>query len=152
MTTADTATIRPHGNGHLGETAECRVCGCTEDDPCPTGHISAYSCLPVPDPQGSPRLCHFHGDEAAQRCDVVSIGLLTLGKPERCAMAATHRAQYRCERGHLRDLRICRLHATPDDGIPSDCAACDGEGQREVPVRLVESTLLYPHTRDEATA
>ncbi|MCK9894704.1 hypothetical protein [Frankia sp. AgB32] len=122
----------------------CRVCGCTADDPCPLGRESSVSCLAVPDPQGSPRLCHWcAGKEAgAVRCDVLATGLLAGPEPKRCLMGATHTGHWRCARGHDRRINVCRMHLSDDIGIAYDCAECPHED--EVPVRLITASLLYP--------
>ncbi|EFC78996.1 hypothetical protein [Parafrankia sp. EUN1f] len=127
----------------------CRVCGCTADDPCPTGRQSDVSCLPVPDPQGSPRLCHWCSgrEDGATRCDVLATGLLAGPEPVQCAMGATHAAHFRCTHDHDRRINVCRMHENGAHGIPSGCAACPHED--EVPVQLVSSSPLHPTTTEE---
>lgn len=127
--------------------AACRVCGCTEAEPCPMGRESGVSCLPVPDPKGSPRLCHWcAGQEAgAVRCEVRMVGLFVAGpEPEQCGAGATHTAHWRCARGHDRRLNVCRMHSrpAPDSSISDECAECPDADR--VPVHLRASALLYP--------
>jgi hypothetical protein len=132
------------------ELPPCRVCGCTADDPCPLGRHNSVSCLPVPDPKGSPRLCNWCAgkEEGAVRCDVLASGLLAGPEPVRCAMGAIHAAHYRCARGHDRHINVCRMHHGDQGDIPADCAECPHADQ--VPVRLVSSALLYPPTAPPA--